>query len=69
MPQKPETTSERPHLPLQYKKATVVEEVAPVNTAMVLPDVRTVVTTVTEGTVLLRYTPREQFRLTGKTSR
>jgi hypothetical protein len=64
----PDTTNTHPDTPLQYKRATVVVEVASVNTALLPKDVRTVVTTATKGTLSLRYTPRDQFRLTGKTS-
>ena len=68
MTQKPETTTEQPLSPPNYRKATVFGEAVSVNTALVPPAGRMVVTTATDGTVVLRYTPREEPRLTGKTS-
>ncbi len=68
MTQKPETTTEQPLPPPNYKTATVFGEAVSVNTSLVPPTGRTVVTTATDGSVVLRYAPREQPRLTSKTS-
>lgn len=68
MTQKLETTTEQPLSTPNYRKATVFSEAVSVNTALVPPAGRMVVTTATVGTVVLRYTPREQPHLAGKTS-
>ncbi len=68
MTQKLETTTEQPLSAPKYKVATVFGEALSVNTALVPPTGRMVVTTATDGTVVLLYTPREQPLLTGKTS-
>ena len=64
----PETAGERSVQEPQYQKAEPQGAVTAASTASVPPEVRTVVTTVTDGTIALRYTPRDPSRLTGRTS-
>ena len=69
MAQKPVTATEKPHSHPNYKTAKVIDEVASVDTAFVPPAVRMAITATTTGTITLRYTPRDQPCVTGKTSR
>jgi hypothetical protein len=64
----PETTTEKPFSAADYTKATVIGAARPINTTFAMTTARTVTTTATKGIVTLRYTPRDQPRLSGKTS-
>jgi hypothetical protein len=68
MSQKPETSIDAASDAVAYQKATGVHGVRLQDSTTQQSDQRTVVTTQTQGTVRLLYAPREQFRLTGKTT-
>jgi hypothetical protein len=52
----------------EYMRAGEVETVLISDTTTFKPDIRIVVTRATQGTLELRYTPREPSPITGKTS-
>jgi hypothetical protein len=68
MPQTPETSIDAASQAIEYRKAAVVDEVDFQESTAQQSDQRTVVTALTQGTIRLLYAPREQFRLTGKTT-
>lgn len=63
-----ETATEQQRSPQMLIKATIVGASRSVNTTFAMPTARTVATTATEGTVTLKYTPRDTPGLSGKTS-
>ena len=69
MTQKPEAATDQAFTHSNYKPARIVDGTVSISTADLPPPIRTAVTATTAGTITLRYAPREQPPLTGKTSR
>jgi len=65
LPHKPDTTAN--HM-VNYSPASLIKSVPATDTTTVTADIRTVVTRTTQGTLELRYTPRDPSPTTAKTS-
>jgi len=65
LPQKADTTANQV---ANYSRASLVKSAPATDTTAVTTDIRTVVTTATQGTLELRYTPRDPSPAAAKTS-
>lgn len=68
MTRKPETSLDAVSRDAEYRKAEFVKDGNSQATTAQRSEERTVVTTITQGTIRLLYTPREQVRSTAKTT-